>query len=103
MEKEFVICAAVRVNGYVWNGHRHGHAMQAMRDEIGWEMTGKELHDFYIGDGKMEQGFTTSRGRFVTREEGRQLQEEAGIKSVDKDGYRSNTLFSEDLYQYNNK
>ena len=77
--------------------------MQAMRDEMGWEMTGKELHAFYIGDGKngggkMEQGFITSKNRYVSREEGRKLQDEAGIKSIDKDGYRYNTLFSEDLY-----
>ena len=103
-KKEFCICAAVRFKGYVWNGHRHGHAMQAMRDELGWNLTGKELHNLMIGRGdagELEQGFTTSTGRFVSREEGRKLQEASGIKSVDKDGYRGDTLFSEDLYQYN--
>jgi hypothetical protein len=98
MEKEICICAAVKVGNRIWRGHRHGHAMQAMRDELSWEMTGKQMHDFYIGDNKMEQGFITSENRYVGREEGRCLQDLAGIKSVDKDGYRGNTLFSEDLY-----
>lgn len=102
-EKEKIICSAIKINGHIWRGHRHGHAMQAMRDELGWEMTGKELHNFYIGEDKLEQGFITSKGKYVSREEGRKLQDEAGIKSVDKDGYRGATLFSEDLYQYNSK
>lgn len=98
MEKEIVICSAVKLGNRIWRGHRHGHALQAMRDELGWEMTGKDLHNLYIGDGKMEQGFITSKNRYVSREEGRILQDLSGIKSVDKDGYRYDTLFSEDLY-----
>ena len=104
MEKEIVICSAVRVGERIWRGHRHGHALQAMRDELSWEMTGKEMNDFYKGDhpnqagGKMEQGFITSENRYVSREEGRKLQEAAGIKSIDKDGYRGDSLYSEDLY-----
>ncbi|MGE3278053.1 MAG: hypothetical protein AB7O67_23320 [Vicinamibacterales bacterium] len=48
--------------------------------------------------GEDAQGFVTSRGRYVTRSEGRQLQEAAGIGSVSPSGYRGDLLFSEDLY-----
>lgn len=95
--KEIVICAAVKVNGRVFIGYRHGQALQVMRDILGWEMSGKEmLH--YLQKHEAEQGFVTSTRRFVSRQEGRRLQNEAGIPSADKDGYRADTLFSEDLY-----
>lgn len=45
-----------------------------------------------------EQGFMTSKNRFVTRKQGRKLQDDAGIKSVDRTGYQTDTLYSEDLY-----
>jgi hypothetical protein len=44
------------------------------------------------------QGFITSRNRFVNRSEARELQEAAGIASVAPGGYRGDLLFSEDLY-----
>jgi len=99
MEKEIIICSAIKAGKRIWRGHRHEHALQAMRDKLsGGGMTEKELRSFYIGDGKMEQGFITSENRFVSREEALKLQKAAGIKSVDKDGYRGDILFSEDLY-----
>ncbi len=86
---ETVVCAAVMASdGSIYRGHRHGHAMRAVRDE------GKEL----MND-RRQQGFITTRNRYVSREEARLLQDAAGIPSADKDGYRANTLFSEDLYQ----
>jgi hypothetical protein len=45
----------------------------------------------------MDQGFITSRNRYVDREEGLRLQLAAGIESVAPGGYRGQ-LFSEDLY-----
>lgn len=97
MKKEFVICAAVRVGKRVWRGHRHGHALEAMRDTLSWTMNRKQLTR-YVGRNDFEDGFITSKNRFVTRAQGRRLQDRAGIKSVDKTGYRKGTLFSEDLY-----
>jgi hypothetical protein len=47
--------------------------------------------------GVKNQGFITSKNRFVTREEGLKLQIEAGIESKGG-GYRADRLFSEDLY-----
>lgn len=86
---EFCVCAAVKASdGTIYRGHRHGHCIQAIRDE-GRDLSGKPE----------DQGFITTKNRFVTREEGRKLQDAAMIPSADKDGYRGTTLFSEDLYQ----
>jgi len=93
--KEICVCAAIRWNNKVWKGHRHGDAMHAMREELSFTMNRKEM----LGKNLFEdQGFITSKNRYVSREEGRILQDAAGIKSADKNGYRNNTLFSEDLY-----
>jgi hypothetical protein len=82
---EICICAAVKdETGYIWRGHRHGDCMLAA-------ITAKHSPHG-------EQGFMTSKNRFVNREDGRKLQDAAGIPSADKDGYRGTTLFSEDLY-----
>ena len=89
--KEFVICAAIRTKeGKIYRGHRHSDAIHAAMDE------GNKLIDLSFAD----QGFVTSRNRYVTREEGRKLQDAAGIKSADIEhpGYKGKTLFSEDLY-----
>ena len=83
--KEIVICAAIKYkDGTIIRGHRHGDCAFDCDRPLNKDFKG------------CVQGFITSKNRFVTREEGRKLQDAAGIKSVD--GYRSNTLFSEDLY-----
>lgn len=97
MKKEICICAAIKLGDKIWRGHRHGDAMQAMREELSWKKTGEEVMNI-ITKGIPIDGFITSENRFVNREEGRKLQDEAGIKSASEDGYRANTLFSEDLY-----
>lgn len=84
--KEICICAAIiDSHGYIWRGHRHGDCYIAM--------TNARIHE-----PNAEQGFVTSRNRFVSREEGRILQDKAGIKSASPEGYMPGTLFSEDLY-----
>ena len=84
MPKETVVCAAVKLkNGKIYLGHRHGDCFNAAKAE------GQDLKGSI-------QGFITTNKRFVTREEGRKLQDAAGIPSVE--GYRGDTLFSEDLY-----
>lgn len=88
MEKEICICAAVIADdGTIVRGHRHGDCIVAIHN------MGKKEKIY-----PMSQGFITSRNRYVTRWEGRQLQKKAGIKSVDPGGYRYDILFSEDLY-----
>jgi len=86
--KEICICAAIRTeDDKIILGHRHSDCFTAMRVR-----NKKEAHIFD------SQGFITSFNRFVTRKEGRKLQDAAGIKSADPEGYRGDTLYSEDLY-----
>jgi hypothetical protein len=86
--REVVICAAIKTeDGIIARGHRHSDCYHVL---IGMGIDTKKC------DG--EQGFITSKNRFVSREEGRILQDKAGIKSADREGYRGKTLFSEDLY-----
>jgi len=88
---EIVICSAVKTpSGLIVRGHRHCDCYHnlSLRPEY------KDPKSICF----CEEGFITSRNRFVGREEGRKLQDKAGIKSVDRDGYREGTLFSEDLY-----
>ncbi len=87
-DKEICICAAVKAsNGMIVIGHRHGHAIRIIGETPGLEYE----------QSKKSQGFITSRNRYVDREEGLQLQLEAGIKSKSSMGY-TNELYSEDLY-----
>jgi hypothetical protein len=85
---EVCICAAVLTEeGLVIRGHRHHDAMQAAQSAFCTPQRGEDA-----------QGFITSRGRYVTRREGRQLQEAADVGSVSPGGYRGDLLYSEDLY-----
>lgn len=92
-DQEVCICAAIRLpGGRVVRGHRHHHcfaAANAMQYED--PITTRRIV-------QAEQGFVTSRGRFVDRWEGRRLQDAAGVASVAVGGYRLDCLFSEDLY-----
>lgn len=88
LTKETVICSAIKLeDGRVLRCHRHGDGILNAHHN-GWK----------LAKGTEQQGFITSRNRYVSREDGRKLQDEAGIKSADKDGYRGKILFSEDLY-----
>lgn len=87
--KEIVICAAIKTkDGTIIRGHRHADAIYtAMRMRY-------KKEDLSFAD----QGFVTSKNRYVSREEGRKIQDAAGIASASPEGYMSGTLFSEDLY-----
>lgn len=86
--KEICICAAVKgENGLIVRGHRHGDCIR-----------GLQSRNIPVVKEKDAQGFITSRNRYVNREEGRKLQDKAGIKSAYDKGYMEGTLFSEDLY-----
>lgn len=88
MTKEICICAAIIADDEtIVRGHRHGDCILSMI-----RMGKKPKQEAEA------QGFITSRNRFVDRKEGRKLQDDAGIKSADPEGYRGKTLFSEDLY-----
>jgi len=87
--KETCICAAVKdENGKIYRCHRHADGLLAI-----WHRKIKR------DDHEDAEGFITSKGRYVTRGEGRKLQDAAGVDSIWKDGYLGpNLLFSEDLY-----
>ena len=88
--KEIVICAAVKASdGKIVRGHRHADAIRTLHDMPDYR--DERPH----GD---QQGFITSKNRYVDRREGLRLQQGAGIPSADKDGYRYGELYSEDLY-----
>lgn len=93
MNKEIVICAAVRMpDGYIVRGHRHHNAIR----------TASEIPKYKgIKTWDENQGFVTSLNRYVTRKEGYEIQIAAGIESVlppDKGPYLGGELYSEDLY-----
>lgn len=89
---EFCICAAIQMpNGEVIHGHRHCHCIDVARARVPMD------REAII---KAEQGFVTSRGRFVDRQEGMLIQRASGRSSAyTADGaYHGDGLFSEDLY-----
>lgn len=91
-DKEIVICSAIKLRGLIIRGHRHCDCYH----NLSLRPKGKELLLKY-GE-RIIDGFITSKNIFVGREEARFIQELAGIKSADKDGYRGDILYSEDLY-----
>ena len=86
-QPEVCLCAAIRLDdGYIVRGHRHDdciHTITKLRK------AGREVGSVT----QAEQGFLTSRGRFVDRAEGAQLQRAAGKLGADV-----TPLLSEDLY-----
>ena len=93
INKEIIICAAVRASdGIIVRGHRHCDAIRTLQNMKHY------LLERPNGD---NQGFVTSKNRYVNRKEGLKIQLEAGIKSADKHRnfeYMSDELYSEDLY-----
>lgn len=85
-EKEICICAAVRLeDGRIIRGHRHDDCIQTA---LKWKNAGQNIGALY----QDQQGFLTSRGRFVSRKQAAELERQAG-REVNGD-----LLFSEDLY-----
>ena len=91
---EFIICAAIRITdtGKVYHGHRHNHCLDAMNGELSWTLSRQEMCKI-----KNEQGFTTSKNRFVNRKEALLI----ALKNnqvLNKAEIRGDQLYSEDLY-----
>lgn len=83
--REVCLCAAIRFDdGLIIRGHRHADCMRTA-----YNQTPRPI-------GHPEQGFLTTLGRFVDRQDGLHLQQAAGIDSV-RGGYQQE-LYSEDLY-----
>lgn len=96
-DPEICICAALRLpDGRVFRGHRHGDCRNTAQASVEWN--GGTNDGVWTSDMAMDQGFVTSRNRYVDREEALRLQLAAGVPSADPTGYRVRELFSEDLY-----
>jgi len=90
--KEICICAAIEMkDGYIIRGHRHSDCIRTA------SQIPKYKEERPSG---RNQGFVTSKGRYVDRLEGARLQKEAGIKSIMSEcqEYLYGELYSEDLY-----
>ncbi len=88
---EVPACAAIQAwGGIVVAGKRHHDCIRQLA----------EFEDEGIDrDRSLEQqGFMTTRGRFVDRVEAQKLFIAAGLVSADPGGLRGDILFSEDLY-----
>lgn len=104
---ETIVAAAIRVPipeeyvGKTWNGQpvypryitmsapppaRHHSLLAPMHDLLGHRI------------GPEDQGFTTSAGRFVTREEGLRIALASGQPMIDHPSRHATWLFSEDLW-----
>ncbi len=94
-EAEVVICSAIRLSdGRIFRGHRHHDCIRAAHERVEHQDPGSWEAKYRQHD----QGFITSKNRYVDRAEAFRLQQAAGIQSVARDGYRNGKLFSEDLY-----
>ena len=87
---EIIICSAIKVDNLIIRGHRHCDCYH--------NLSLRPILNTTLAERVVIEGFITSTNRFVERKEAREIQEKAGIKSADKDGYRGDILYSEDLY-----
>lgn len=101
VDPEVCICAAIRLpDGRVIRGHRHDGCIMYAKAMVDCEARpsnggGPEWHPSMC----REQGFVTSRNRYVDRIEGMRLQIAAGVRSACGGKMEIGTpLFSEDLY-----
>jgi hypothetical protein len=96
---EICICAAIRLpDGRVFRGHRHSDCIKTAHVTVTWNGGVDSGEHHWRADMCNDQGFITSRNRYVGREEGLRLQLAAGIRSACPSGYSVRELFSEDLY-----
>lgn len=82
-------------DGEIIHGHRHNNCYDVVRAR-----PAAKTEDGRLDIVQADQGFVTSAGRFVEREEAMQIQMASGRPSrCSNDGsYQGTILFSEDLY-----
>lgn len=93
MDTEKIICAAVKYKDEIFRGHRHCHAIAAMRDKLSYNMTRRDMERI-----NEEQGFMTSENRFVDRKEAFEIAVNGGQLKGLKNFEKGQNLYSEDLY-----
>ena len=113
MEK--ILCAAIHYDnhinyphmdcygiqtGFVLCGYRHHNIIAVLPENTSTDFWNKRLNplniDWPIDNPDIIQGFITSLGRFVNREEAAKIALESG--QIGELKYSKNKLFSEDLY-----
>ncbi len=91
-KKEIIICAAIKIvsTNKIYYGHRHNNCFDAAHGELSWTLNRQEIM-------KIEniQGFVTSYGRFVDREEGMLI---AVLNNQIISNKTVGELYSEDIY-----
>jgi len=98
-DQEIVICSAIKLpNGKIFRGHRHADCIYTAHKFVVWNAGNDPGDHHWTSDMCSDQGFITSRNRYVGREEGLRIQLAAGLESECESGYRARHLFSEDLY-----
>ncbi len=98
-DNEIVICSAIRLpNGKIFRGHRHPDCIKTAYEFVVWNGGINPGDHHWNSSMSYDQGFITSRNRYVDREEALKIQLAAGIKSACHSDYRKNQLYSEDLY-----
>ena len=99
-KQEYILCAAIKRKTPIDVKIKNYKTNTLKDDDIYSIEIGRRHNDIIARFGKsqldvIKQGFYTSWGRFVSREEALQIAKEAGQVSEDIDDSR---LFSEDLY-----
>lgn len=84
-----IVWSAIKMNGVVWLGKRHGAIIQDIVRELG-----SGSYKGYDANGKSNQGFIDFEGNFYSREEAK------AVVEVNGQPYKpiSSTLTSEDLW-----
>lgn len=102
--QEYILCAAI----YLQDGKTHVH--QPRNIESGLVIAGRRHHNCfatiaglinreeYGKNGNIEQGFITSKDRYVTRQEAWVIAKEANQLHNSVATYKEGVLLSEDLY-----
>lgn len=90
MEKEKIVCAAIKLGDVIVQGVRHSDCIRTVQGLLG------PLFDisYYIDNGKYTEGFVTNIGRFMDREEAYKFAVESGFIEPSE----PEILASEDLY-----
>lgn len=92
LSREFCVCAAVKLDdGRIIRGHRHSDCITTAAR---WQAAGQVIGPIYPD----QQGFLTSRGRFVDRRLAMELQRAISDKAPKGHFLQGEELISEDLY-----
>lgn len=99
--REQIVCAAIRLpDGRVIRGHRHDGCIKYAYDLVTWQNDPKSGVNGppWTPEMARQQGFVTSRNRYVDRAEAMEIHRAAGGKSACYGELRGDVLFSEDCY-----